>query len=163
MRRQFALNGDGAAGICVAVLGAIVIVVSQDIQGYGDDPVGPKFLPVAGASLLVLLGLWLAIASLAAPSTVDGGTGTGPGRFLRAVLPLGILGILYALALPIFGYLLPTLLTLPVVLLIFGIRSPMALARLTLVTTAAFYLLFFMLLGVYDPPGEWLDISGIFR
>ena len=123
MRRTFTLTGDAAAGICVAVLGAVLILVAQDIRGFGDDPVGPKFLPVAGAVLLVLLGLWLAIPRRAAPAAADAEkAGQDVGGTCRAVLPLAILAVIYALALPRFGYLIPTLLVLPGVLLVFGIR-----------------------------------------
>lgn len=164
MRRQFPLSGDGVAGLCVAVIGAILIVTAQDIRGFGDDPVGPKFLPAAGGALLVLFGLWLAVISRPARGTnADRVVSSAFRGFRRAVLPLGLLGILYALALPRFGYIIPTLLVLPGVFYIFGTRSPMVLLRDALATTIAFYLFFFVLFGVYDPPGEWLDISGILR
>lgn len=164
MRRLFPLSGDGVAGFCVAVIGAILIVTAQGIRGFGDDPVGPKFLPVAGGALLVLFGLWLAVISRPVRNTEADRVAPSAFRgFHRAVLPLGLLGILYALALPRFGYIIPTLLVLPGVFYIFGTRSPMVLLRDALATTIAFYLFFFVLFGVYDPPGEWLDISGIFR
>lgn len=85
------------------------------------------------------------------------------GRFPAKVLFLIALAFVYQAAIGAFGYLLPTALVAPLVLLAFGVRSKPGLLLAAVLCPLLFHLIFFELLGVFPPYGsvfEPLDLIG---
>ena len=156
---------DMVAGGATVALGVFFLVASDSIQGFGDDPVGPKFLPQAVCLLMIVFGAVLGAGAWR--SARANGPGEQPADAaeidIRAVATLGLIGILYSVLFFLLGYLAATLLVFPAVLYLFGARSIGEVALTTAASIALFYLVFFGLLGIHDPPGLWLDLPALLR
>lgn len=113
----------------------------------------------------VSLGLLaLSIPLLLSPAGGPGGANMGlPKSATFRVLFLFVVALFYQQALQWFGYLLPSVLVTPVVLLLFGVRKIKSLLLLSLLFPALLHLVFFELLGVFPPQGEVFDLIDWFR
>ena len=89
-------------------------------------------------------------------------TATPSGGALHVVV-LFVVALLYQQSLRWFGYILPTAIAAPVVLSMFGVRSPTGLALSVVLCPLAFYLIFFVALGVFPPYGEVFDLMQAIR
>ncbi len=155
-------HADRITGGLVIAFGGFLFVISRSIEGFGDDPVGPRFLPQAATLGLVLLGALLVAnpgVRHARTDLTDIAT-EAKSQGLPPVI-LALVGIVYVGLFHVVGYLLATALVLPSVLVVFGHRRPVRILVLSLLVTAAFYGVFFVLLGAHDPPGAWLDLRGL--
>ena len=163
MRHLF-FSRNAAAGLAAVVLGIFFFVASNSIQGFGDDPVGPQFLPKAVSVLIALFGVLLIVQSRSANRL-----GTDANNRVEAtpisvnVLLLAAASVLYSALFFYLGFVLSSAVVLPAVLCLFGIRTLKGLSVMTILTISAFYIFFFVALGVHDPPGQLIDISGWYR
>jgi hypothetical protein len=128
---------------------------------------GPRLLPsIVGTGLLMLSA---GLAAHAAWRIATGAPSGGPPEpvdwrgFARVAAPLLVLLFSYVALLIGFGYLLATVLAAPAAFLLFGNRGPLQVLVLPIMLAVLFYVLFFHLLGMFDPPGTVLDISQSFR
>ena len=64
-----------------------------------------------------------------------------------------VIGFVYIWLFSATGYLIATAITMPSLLVVFGTRNAGKVAVLTIGGTAAYYIVFIWLMGVYDPPG----------
>ena len=73
---------------------------------------------------------------------------------------MGVFGlsILYYQLIVWFGYILPTAFMSPVMLYIFGVRNTAGLVGSGILCPIIFYVIFFVVLGVYPPYGTVFDI-----
>lgn len=158
------LKIDQIVGGVVIALGGFLFAFSRTIEGFGDDPVGPRFLPQTTTLGLVMLGGLLVARAGTGLASGDRPTATTSERprWLPVVL-LALIALIYTGLFHAFGYLAATLLVLPAVLVVFGHRSALKIVALSCLVSTAFYGVFFGLLGVYDSPGVWLDLSGLLR
>jgi len=155
-----------AVGTAAIVLGVFIFVIAGSIQGFGDDPVGPKFVPRAVATLISLIGAFLALRAWTAAHrgevAADPADAVEPER-TGAVAVLAVASVVYALLFQAIGYAPTTLLIFPIVLYLFGMRGVAILAGYAVGAFCVFYLFFFVLLGIYDPPGQWFDPLAFLR
>lgn len=128
---------------------------------------GPRLLPsIVGTGLLMLsAGLAVhAVSRMAVGAAVRGRADPVDLRgFVRVSAPLLVLLFSYVALLNGFGYLLATVLAAPAAFLLFGNRGPLQVLVLPIMLAVLFYVLFFHLLGMFDPPGTVLDLSQSFR
>lgn len=128
------------------------IYVERTDAGLGARGL-PQFVLVAGALLAVLqlaANLPRAVARLTGDVAI-------PDRNVTArVLLLLVIALAYVWAITLFQYALPTLVAMSGLLYLFGSRGPWRLVVLPVLTVAAYYVLFFVLLGVFENPGHIL-------
>jgi hypothetical protein len=78
-------------------------------------------------------------------------------------LPLAGATLLYILAWRWFGFLLATLLLAPAVFLAFGNRGLRDSCLIPTAVAVAFYVMFFLGMGLFDAPGTLIDLAEIRR
>ena len=112
-----------------------------------------RSFPLISAATLILLGglLLRPSADEEAPAT---SIPRGPFYLLALV-------IIYLWLIGKFGYLISTAAIAPVTLWLFGIRNPTTLAVAAIAIPAAYHVLFFEVLGVFPPYGEWFDLFDV--
>ena len=86
-----------------------------------------------------------------------------PDKSFPKILMLVILAVLYHQSVLRFGYELPTAITAPVVLWLFGVRNKFGLALSAILYPLIFHILFFKLLGVFPPFGTVFDLIDFLR
>ena len=114
--------------------------------------------PQIVAAVLLLLSARLAF--LSAPEE-DNGLPEKPE--LSQILQLFVLGVCYIFLIGKFGFLIATFFSTAVVFRLFGLRRPMGLLIVALVTPVLLHVVFFVLLGLFPPFGEWFDLIDILQ
>ena len=132
--------------ICVAILaifGAVSIPQTSSDSWAGSIPLG------AGIILFVLSVLLLVKKT---PPKIS--------KKSKHRLIMGVFGlsVLYYQLIVWFGYILPTAFMSPVMLYIFGVRNTAGLVGSSILCPIIFYVIFFVVLGVYPPYGTVFDI-----
>jgi len=128
---------------------------------------GPRLVPMAIAGLGIGLGVlqftiaWVrrVKSGKAGDATFSGANdGKRPALSKTAVLrkaAIIVIGFAYIWLFSATGYLIATAIAMAPLLVVFGTRNAGKVAVLTIGGTAAYYIIFIRLMGVYDPPG-WL-------
>ncbi|GAB5435273.1 tripartite tricarboxylate transporter TctB family protein [Falsiruegeria mediterranea] len=149
------LNTNTVIGGFMAVFGLAAIVASLDINTDPDGAWGARIFPLVGSVALVVLGVVECVNGLKfpPPAAERGAEDNVTGR----ILALLILSFAYVWLIGKFGYLLSTGLAAIGALMIFGVRNPVGLLVAAIVCPAIYHLIFFVLLGVFPPYGEWFD------
>lgn len=128
--------------------------------GGGD---GGKILPFAASLCIIVLAARLVYSDFFQQQELSSPADEGIvlGEFLLASGPLLLLVAVYGLFHIWFGYLLATLLCSVLAFRLFG-NGWLASLLHSLIGAAILYVLFIKVLRVYDPPGELIDLSGLF-
>lgn len=154
---------DLAISVAIAAFGAAVWWGTLRIDTSAGLLEGPRLLPTLVASGLVVLSAGLAVHAagrlLARSPDGDGSSTAEWSGFIRVAAPLLALVFVYVALLNGFGYLLATALTAPTAFLLFGNRGWQQVVVLPVGLAVLFYVLFFQLLGMFDPPGAVFDLS----
>ncbi len=165
MTRWLGYHSDAFVGLALVGLAAVFWVEAGEITVYPGDPgLGARGLPTALCGFIALLGVLLVIIDLRQSSAIttdeDVGQKTGLAikRFFVWVLPLAVLSFLYVEAVQAFQYLLPTIVATAMVLWLFDNRGVIWLIVAPVVAGCLFYGIFFFGLGLYQPPGYWLNM-----
>ncbi len=144
-------------GLCLAVIAALAIWGALQVPAASPGDTWAGIVPMGAALALLVIGLWITVGGLR-QRTADGeAIASQPGGALH-VVGLFIVAVLYQQSLRWFGYILPTAIAAPVVLSMFGVRSHVGLALSVVLCPLAFYLIFFVALGVFPPYGEVFDL-----
>ena len=129
--------------------------------------IGPRLVPMAiaglgiGLSVLQFAIAWVRrVKSGKAGDSTFSGTDDGkrPALSKPAVLRMAaiiVIGFAYIWLFSATGYLIATVISMALLLVVFGTRNAGKVAVLTIGGTVAYYIIFIWLMGVYDPPG-WL-------
>ena len=155
-----------SAAVVVAV-GILGLCLADSIKSVQDEILGPRLLPMAIAGLGIGLGVlqlsmvWVRRCKsikAAGSTSSDGGDAkrralSKPALFRMAVTI--VIGFAYIWLFSATGYLIATALAMALLLVVFGTSSVGKVAVLTIGGTAAYYIIFIRLMGIYDPPG-WL-------
>ena len=172
---------DVGAGLATMAVGAFFAALAATISPDSYDAVGPRFVPalLAGAMLglgaLVALGGWRRVrgvsdvapsvapaasapASDAAPTDDDFGF---RGSDIRRVVQVIGCGVVYVALFWGLGYLVATAVAMLLMLLAFGNRSPLVLILVPIAAALAYQYTFVGLMGLYDPAGALVDLSGL--
>ncbi len=155
---------DAVCGLLLAMLSLSVFFMSDSIQTFGDDPLGPRALPKIVAIAIFFLSLVLMATSVRLLHR--GGVAFGniriPQSFIRIVLPLWVLLFVYNILFGWFGYLVSTILITVPVLFTFGNRGTFKLAIISIATGILYYLIFIVGFGMYDVSGTFIDFNEFF-
>jgi len=142
-------------GSAILALGAIVCFASFLIPlgHYGGS--GARAFPIMSAVALMILG-GLQIRSDLAETRSDIPPSPSKTQYAPFVLLGLVLGYLWLISKV--GYLISTAFVTPAILLLFGVRKPVGLLVAAFVVPATYHIIFFELLGVFPPYGEWFDL-----
>lgn len=152
------LNAAVTVGGVLTVFGVAAVVASFQINPDPDGSAGARIFPLVGSVSILVLGVLELTNGLRGRS--------GPlemGRKAGPVFALLLLSLLYVWLIGRFGYLIATGVTAAAALWMFGIRSPIGLVIAAVLCPAAYHLIFFELLGVFPPYGEWFDLLDVIR
>ena len=153
-------RNDAIGGLLVLAVVAVFGPWTSEIFVDPRDPgFGARDFPVGVLVTTTVLALALCAGAIVALAR-SGWRLYEPGEagpILRYLLPLVALGFLYVWLLEQFQYLLPTFVTLTATMAIFGNRGLVRLVAVPAVVTVLFYILFYGIFGLNEPPGEILS------
>lgn len=149
---------DMITGIVLLAFAVFMFVASFDIPLDDEEALGPQFFP---QSICILLGL---ISSIFIAQGLKGKSAPGDNSqfelsdFIRVVIPLAILAGAYLWLLVLFGFLIATTLALYIAFLLFNVKG-IKLLIFPPIIAVVFYLAFFVLLGIFEPPAQIFSLS----
>lgn len=117
---------------------------------------GARIFPLFGSGALLVVGL------LELRNALQGKLPKSPPAAPSVWALLG-LALGYVWLIGKIGYLFSTALAAPLALWIFGIRRPSGLLLAAILCPAIYHLIFFELLGVFPPYGQWIDLLDILQ
>lgn len=79
------------------------------------------------------------------------------------IVSLLVLAIVYVWLVTKLGYLIATGLVAPAALFLFGIRNPVGLLLAMVLCPVVYHVIFFELLGVFPPFGDWFDLLDVIQ
>lgn len=147
------LNSSIIVGVAICLAGAFAAFFSLQIPAEANGDAGARTFPYLGAGALLLLGLLEIRKGLNEPGNFP----TLPQRAMP-VLGVAVLGIAYVILMTKLGYLVATAVVAPLILWLFGVRKKIGLLAAAILCPAIYYVIFFVLLGVFPPFGEWFDL-----
>lgn len=150
-----------ACCIAVLILSVCAIFGSQIPEIYveaGNAGLGARGLPIAATGLAAGLALILLAVNL--PMALRVVKEKRPSLEWMPLLRIGALVLLsfaYVWAITLFQYAIPTVLAMSALLALFGSRGVTRLVIVPAVAVIAYYFAFFILLGLFEPPGKLLS------
>lgn len=154
------MAADRWIGMGLAVLGLAAIGASMSIPIDSDGSWGARIFPLFAAVALIIIGVIEALKTR--PVRIQAEQAES---FLKVQIPqiltLLLLALVYFWLIGKFGYLISTGIAAVLALMLFGVRNPIGLAAAAVLCPLVYHLLFFVLLGVYPPFGEWFDLLDI--
>ena len=152
------INAAVLIGSAIVTLGVMAMNFALAIAPDPDGTFGARTFPIIGSVALILLGGLEALRGIRGhvePTTLS--------EDPLAVFALLFLSIGYILMVAKLGYLVSTAFAAPVAMWLFGIRNIVGLLIATIVCPAAYHFIFFEILGVFPPFGEWFDLLDILK
>lgn len=151
---------DAVGGLLVLAVVAVFIPVTSQIFVDPRDPgFGSRDFPIGVLTSITILALALSARAVYLISR----SGwqfyeAGEARpVLSYLLPIVALGFFYVWLLEMFQYALPTVFALAASLAIFGNKGHIRLVVIPIVVTIIFYVLFYGVFGLNEPPGVILS------
>jgi len=156
-------RADAIAAIALLILVVPFIVTLHEIYIDPFDPgFGARDFPIGVIAAIVILSCVMLIRAVRdmrrqAIPFVD-----GPALSLlaRYVSPVVAIGLGYIWLFTLVQYLVPTALAMCLAMALFGNRGWNRLGLVPIVTALAYYLFFFVLLGLHEFPGKLLSYDG---
>ena len=154
------VRNDAAAGLMVLGVAAVFGLVTSEIFVDPRDPgFGAQDFPIMVLTLMTILALVLSASAITHLSKngwrfYEAGEA---GPILRYLAPILSLGFLYVWLLEQFQYAAPTFFALTASMAIFGNRGKTRLIIIPATVTVIFYVLFYGVFGLNEPPGEILS------
>lgn len=155
------LNTNTVIGGLMAMFGLAAVAASLAINPDPDGGWGARIFPLVGSGALLLLGVLECVKGLKTPASLspDAGEPSPLGRIFSLLL----LSFAYVWLIGKFGYLISTSIVSVLALMIFGVRNPIGLAIAAVVCPLVYHLIFFVMLGVFPPYGEWFDLLDVIQ
>ena len=164
MRRSW--FGDGpnfntwAGVLCIAFAIFLFVIMPHEIEeprklfGQSTSALSPRLFPYLVASLFLIIGAWLTIASFGLHER-NGLLGLDRSAVINVGVSLVLL-VIYAVSLEPLGFILSSALIAVALALYYGGRNPIAIAIVALGVPVATFLIFTRLLHVFLPemPGS---------
>lgn len=165
---------DLGVAIVVFAVGAFFLWQASLIDSFATDGIGPgifpTFLAIAITALSVLVGINAfrlhrrgmddETGELTPEAAADDAFGFQDSDLVRVFVVIA-LGFVYVGLFHALGYLLATLLSLAFMLFAFGNRRWGTIIGLAVVGALAYDYVFMNLMGLYDPPGAFIDLKKI--
>ena len=152
------LNSGTVIGAVLTCLGVAAVVASLAINKDADGGWGARIFPLIGAGALVILGVLEFRKGYLSPPQVSGEAAP-----MKRMLALLAVSLVYVWLIGKFGYLISTGGTAILTLMIFGVRNPVALGIAAILCPAIYHVIFFVMLGVFPPYGEWFDLLDVIQ
>lgn len=151
---------SSSQGVIIAVVLSVfsiaALVASMQIEKDPGGGWGARIFPLFGSGTLLLVGVLEMRNALA--GKVPSSKPVAPSIWLLLGLALGYIWLISKV-----GYLFSTALAAPLALWIFGVRRPAGLLLAAVLCPAIYHLIFFELLGVFPPYGQWIDLLDILQ
>lgn len=162
----------GVAAVTVMV-GAFFVYLASSISANDDGGVGPEVVPYFLAAGIIGLGILIGVSAmlfnargakrtltpeeLAAQEAEDqfGFRDSDLGRVAAVIFMGGVYIFLFHAV----GYFLATLITLALMLVVFGNRKIVTIALLAVVGALIYHYVFMGLMGLHDPAGAYFDFQ----
>lgn len=145
-------------GSALVLLGLAAGWFGLQIAPDTDGGHGARIFPLMASAAILLMGGLELRRGLAGDNTPIA-LSNSP----SAILGLLALSVAYVFVVTKLGYLIATALAAPLAMWLFGMRSPLWLVVTALVCPVVYHLIFFELLGVFPPFGEWFDLLDIIQ
>lgn len=152
------LNSSVCVGAGLALLGLLAGWFAFQIPADTDGGIGARIFPYLGAGALALLG-GLELRKGLAGAHKSAALTNRP----MPILGLLAMAILYVWLITKLGYLIGTGLIAPLAMWVFGMRNPLGLLITAILCPAIYHYIFFELLGVFPPYGEWFDLLDVIQ
>lgn len=152
------INSATVVGLGLCGVGLLAVGFALQISPDADGGYGARTFPITAAAGLFLLGLLEARRGLFAEIEPPEST-----KNLSSIAALIILTVAYVWLMTKLGYLISTGVVAPVALWLFGIRNPIGLILSVVLCPVVYHMLFFELLGVFPPYGDWFDLLDILQ
>ncbi|WP_298922204.1 tripartite tricarboxylate transporter TctB family protein [uncultured Roseobacter sp.] len=147
-------------GAVLTVLGlAAGYYASLIPQGAEGGIGGARIFPYIASGAILVCGILELLSGLRRQDTSPLRLTDIPGE----IASLLAIAIGYVWLVSKLGYLIATGLIAPLAMLLFGIRNPPGLMAAAILCPAIYHLIFFELLGVFPPFGEWFDLLDILQ
>lgn len=144
-----------AEGLVLAGLAIVALWGAWQVPAASPGDTWAGIVPFAAALALLVLSIFLLLGAtlqpVDAPEDFDNAATFG-------IVGLFLIALLYQQSFRWFGYVLPTAITAPVVLYLFGVRNWIGLTVSVVLCPLVFHVIFFELLGVFPPYGEVFDL-----
>lgn len=150
---------DLITGLVLAGLALFMFMAAGDIPLDEDEEgLGPRFFPKAICLCLGGLGL-LMVAQFFGKQKSDANNSIFDAReFFTIACPLVLISMAYLWLFTAFGYWISTTLALYAGFFFFGVRGH-ALVWIPIIVASIFYVLFFQLMGIFEPPSSIWQFS----
>ena len=150
--------------LCTAaffVLGSVFLFASLRIPESFGGGFGHRLVPLSMSVLILVLSVWLLISNRIGGSDRPEEHDIPLAGFAKHSAPLVLLMGAYGVAHILFGFLVATFICGTAAFRLFGNSWKLSAAH-GAAGSAVFYVVFFKILNVYDPPGSVIDLSGMF-
>ncbi len=152
------LNSATIVGGALLIFGFISGYYSLQISAEADGSTGARTFPYIGAGIITLMGVLETLR----------GVRTAAAPLALTKRPVSIIGLMavaiaYVWLITKIGYLFSTAVAAPLAMWMFGMRSPLGLIATAILCPAVYHFIFFELLGVFPPYGEWIDLLDILQ
>lgn len=153
------LNASTTVGGFLVVFGLIAAFIGLQIPAEADGDTGARIFPLIGSLSIALMGALELRSGLANADGDPLSLTSSP----ASIVGLLALSIAYVWLITMFGYLIGTGIAAALAMWMFGMRSPLWLLVSAIVCPAIYHLIFFELLGVFPPFGEWFDLLDVIQ
>ncbi len=144
-------------GVVLFALGLFAIIGVWNVPAAADNETWAGIVPFGAGLGLLIIAAFMILGALRSPTSNDKSQSAENNAVLE-ILALFAIALLYQHSIRWFGYVLPTAITAPVVLYMFGVRSKIGLAVSVVLCPLIYHIIFFELLGVFPPFGEVFDL-----
>ena len=160
MENRSFFNQTTVTSMALLLIGAGAMVASIDIPRDPDGGLGARVFPMISSGALILLGI---LGSLAGLKEVAPQKAKTSNKVLVQIAILLLLSLFYVWLISKLGYLISTALVAPMILMLFGIRNALGLTIAAIVCPIIYHAIFFIVLGVFPPYGEWFDLLDLLQ
>jgi len=145
-------NTNILIGLFLSAIGGLACFLTLGMDTVSSDSHGAQIFPLIGSLLVLVFGLVEIIRAVR-------GNDSSVRLSNRPVIIFNLLLLCgtYLWGIHYFGYVLATAIAAPLIFWLFGNRTPLTLLAASFVIPFVFHLLFFELLGVFPPYGQWFD------
>jgi hypothetical protein len=139
-------------GVGVMIIGAAFLHETLQIDEGADEITEMMLAPYGISCLVIALGAFQAlVGAISAARSGTGGTADHePVRPFRLAAVIAV-GICFMILFPLIGYMFSSLITLALMMLLFGNRPGTRFAAIAVAGTLVYQLVFVDLMGVHDP------------
>lgn len=165
-RLRYRTKIDLGVSIVTIAIGLFFAYQISKIDTISDNDIGPAYFPSILAGVMIGLGLLVGASALYFNSTVQKVTGEaedGDEKFgfrdsdITRVFLVIAMGFVYIALFYGFGYFIATVISLALMMLVFGNRNVVLILVLSLIGALVYQYVFMGLMGLHDPPGLYFD------